>query len=105
MFSTKAEANIRYIKSELEALSDSGSLQEISLDPIQIALGESGVQGAVSMGGLGTVSMGALGTLGDMSGLEQAGGLESSQVPPRHSNYSYIAHRYLHQSHQIVVWR
>ena len=38
MFSTKAEANIRYIKSELEALSDSGSLQEISLDPIQVGV-------------------------------------------------------------------
>ena len=99
MFSNKAEANIRYIKSELEALSDSGSLQEISLDPIQIALGESGVQGAVSMGALAT--MGALGTLGDMSGLEQAGGLESSQVTLRRSQYSYITHRYLHQLQPI----
>merc|ERR1719264_1783079 len=43
VFTTKAEANIQYIKSELEALSDGGSLQEIALDPIQIALGESGV--------------------------------------------------------------
>jgi len=43
VFTTKAEANIQYIKSELEALSDGGSLQEVSLDPIQIALGESGV--------------------------------------------------------------
>merc|ERR1719239_1936605 len=43
VFTTKAEANIQYIKSELEALSDGGSLQELALDPIQIALGESGV--------------------------------------------------------------
>ena len=38
MFTTKAEANIQYIKSELEALSDGGSLQEIALDPIQVLL-------------------------------------------------------------------
>ena len=37
MFTTKAEANIQYIKSELEALSDGGSLQEIALDPIQVS--------------------------------------------------------------------
>merc|ERR1719357_2340439 len=43
VFTTKAEANIQYIKSELEALTDGGGLQEITLDPIQIALGESGV--------------------------------------------------------------
>jgi len=36
VFTTKAEANIQYIKSELEALSDGGSLQEIALDPIQV---------------------------------------------------------------------
>merc|ERR1719192_2927269 len=41
VFTTKAEANIQYIKSELEALTDGGGLQEITLDPIQIALGES----------------------------------------------------------------
>ena len=38
VFTTKAEANIQYIKSELEALSDGGSLQEIALDPIQVLL-------------------------------------------------------------------
>ena len=38
VFTTKAEANIQYIKSELEALSDGGSLQEVSLDPIQVAI-------------------------------------------------------------------
>merc|ERR1712130_1002140 len=43
VFTTKAEANIQYIKSELEALTDGGSLRDIALDPIQIALGESGV--------------------------------------------------------------
>merc|ERR1712130_254872 len=43
VFTTKAEANIQYIKSELEALTDGGSLRNIALDPIQIALGESGV--------------------------------------------------------------
>ena len=37
VFTTKAEANIQYIKSELEALSDGGSLQEIALDPIQVS--------------------------------------------------------------------
>lgn len=40
---TKAEANIQYIKHELEALQEQGGLPEIALDPIQIALGESGV--------------------------------------------------------------
>ena len=38
VFTTKAEANIQYIKSELEALSDGGSLQEVSLDPIQVTI-------------------------------------------------------------------
>ena len=36
VFTTKAEANIQYIKSELEALTDGGSLREIALDPIQV---------------------------------------------------------------------
>ena len=36
VFTTKAEANIQYIKSELEALTDGGGLQEITLDPIQV---------------------------------------------------------------------
>jgi hypothetical protein len=58
--SSKAEANIQYIKSELEALADHGSLGEMAgLDPIQIALGESGV------GDTGP------GSLGDLSSLEQ----------------------------------
>ena len=58
--SSKAEANIQYIKSELEALADHGSLSEMAgLDPIQIALGESGV------GDTGP------GSLGDLSSLEQ----------------------------------
>ena len=38
VFTTKAEANIQYIKSELEALTDGGSLRDIALDPIQVFL-------------------------------------------------------------------
>jgi len=56
----------QYIKSELEALSEHSSLPDMSLDPIQIALGESGVADT------------GPGSLGDLSGLEQAGGLTSS---------------------------
>ena len=40
VFTTKAEANIQYIKSELEALTDGGGLQEITLDPIQVHIWE-----------------------------------------------------------------
>merc|ERR1719383_510202 len=65
-FSLKAEQNIQYIKSVLEALSEHSSLPDMSLDPIQIALGESGVADT------------GPGSLGDLSGLEQAGGLTSS---------------------------
>jgi len=74
LFSLKAEQNIQYIKSELEALSDQTTLQDMTLDPIQIALGESGVSDT------------GPGSLGDISGLEEAGGLSSSVGIPSTSS-------------------
>jgi len=82
---TKAEANIQYIKHELEALQEQGGLQEIALDPIQIALGESGVADVDSLtlehGGLPTSQEDALKLLAS-HGITMLGSESEAPVTP-----------------------